>query len=382
MNTFRISAVIILIFGILVGYFALARGSFKLGLDLSGGTHLTYRADTSDISNTEVKELMSALRDVIERRVNLFGVGEPVVQIEEGGLIGGAKDQRLIVELPGVTDVGEAIKLIGRTPLLEFRLFNPAVDINSLTGEEDISEVLVSTGLSGRMVKRASLQFSQGAGGVGLNEPIVALEFNKEGADLFQKITGENIGRPLAIVLDGIIISAPNINTEISGGSAVISGNFDPEEARTLVRDLNFGALPVPIKLISTQSIGASLGTETVEAGVVAGILGVILVALFLLFWYRLPGLIAVVSLSIYVLLMLLIFKLIPVTLTAAGIAGFILSIGMAVDANILIFERFKEELEEGTPSMEEAVRNGFSRAWLSIRDSNISSIITAIILS
>jgi preprotein translocase subunit SecD len=382
MNQFRITAIIILIFGIVLGYLALEKGSFKLGLDLSGGTHLSYRAMTSDIESSEVKELMVALRDVIERRVNLFGVGEPIVQVEEGGLIGGVKEQRLIVELPGVTDINEAINLIGQTPLLEFRLFAPDYDPTTVEAGDDLTDKLVATGLTGRLVERASLQFGQGGSSAGgINEPIVQLNFNKEGADLFEQITGENIGKPLAILLDGEIVSAPIINDKISGGTAIITGNFNPEEARLLVRDLNLGALPIPIELIGTQSIGPSLGEETSKAGVKAGIYGSLLVALFLILWYRLPGVIAVLSLSIYVAIMLLLFKFIPVTLTAAGIAGFILSIGMAVDANILIFERLKEELEEGTPSMEEAVKNGFARAWLSIRDSNISSIITAIIL-
>ena len=384
MTALRITAILILIIGVFIGYLALTKDSFKLGLDLSGGTHLAYKADTSEVGRTEVKDLMNALRDVIERRVNLFGVGEPVVQVEEGGLFGNVNDQRLIVELPGVTDVEEAINLIGKTPLLEFRLVKDGESLLAQDPEASVEDILIPTGLTGRMVKRATLQFGQdglGRTGSALNSPSIGLEFNKDGAELFQKITGENVGEPLAIILDGEVISAPNINTEISGGNAVITGQFTPEEAKELVRDLNFGALPLAIELISTQSIGPSLGAQTVEAGIKAGIWGIILVALFLLLWYRASGLVAILSLSIYIVLMLAIFKLIPVTLTAAGIAGFILSIGMAVDANILIFERMKEELEEGTPSMEEAVRNGFSRAWLSIRDSNISRIITAIIL-
>jgi preprotein translocase subunit SecD len=382
MDMLRISAVIIFIAGLIIGYFVITTGSFKLGLDLSGGTHLTYEADINEIESSDVKESMSALRDVIERRVNLFGVGEPLVQVEEGGVFGNASEQRLIVEIPGVTDVNEAIQLIGQTPLLEFKLFDQKL-IQASESLENLSEdeALISTGLTGQMVKRARLEFSQGQSGVGLNEPVIALQFNSEGEELFQKITGENIGAPLAIVLDGIVISAPIINTEISGGSAVITGNFTPEEARELVRDLNFGALPVPIELIGTQSIGPSLGAKTIKAGIQAGLYGFILIIGFLIFWYRLPGVMATLSLIIYITIVLGLFKLIPVTLTAAGIAGFIMSIGMAVDANILIFERVKEEIDEGAREMDEAIKNGFSRAWLSIRDSNISSIITAIIL-
>ncbi|PIP86281.1 protein translocase subunit SecD [Candidatus Campbellbacteria bacterium CG22_combo_CG10-13_8_21_14_all_43_18] len=383
MKQIRIAGIFIILVGISLGYLALSKASFKLGLDLSGGTELIYKADTAEAQRGEIKELMASLREVIEKRVNLFGVGEPSVQVEEGGLVGDINDQRLIVGLPGISDVGEAIKLIGQTPLLEFRLFDEQSLVENTATEEVSPESLLSTGLSGRQVKRATLQFNSGAGhsGVGLSEPVVGLEFNDEGSLLFERITEDNIGRPLAILLDGTVISAPIINTKISGGSAVITGNFTPEEARTLVRDLNFGALPLPIELVSTESVGPSLGRETTEAGVKAGIYGVLLVFLFMALWYRVPGLLSVISLLIYIALMLLLFKLIPVTLTAAGIAGFILSIGMAVDANVLIFERVKEELQEGTPDMREAVKNGFSRAWLSIRDSNISSIITAIIL-
>lgn len=382
MTKIRIFAVIILIFGLLVGFFVFSTERnpdsnfhFKLGLDLSGGTHLLYTADVSDIEASEVKELMGALRDVIERRVNLFGVSEPIVQVEEGGLFNSG-EERLIIELPGVTNIEEAINLIGKTPLLEFKLVRRDIEI---TEDTPIEDVFISTGLTGRMVKKANLEFRQGNGGVGLSEPIVILQFNKEGEELFAQLTRENIGREMAIFLDGELKSAPVIQQEILGGSAQISGNFTPEEARTLVRDLNFGALPVPIKLSSTQSIGPTLGAEVLSKGVRAGLWGILLISLFLILWYRLPGLLASISLTIYVILMLSIFKLIPVTLTAAGIAGFILSIGMAVDANILIFERIKEEL--GGKPLEESIRTGFARAWLSIRDSNISSIITAIIL-
>jgi preprotein translocase subunit SecD len=320
------------------------------------------------------------LRDVIERRVNLFGVGEPVVQVEKGGLVGDVQNQRLIVELPGINNIDQAVALIGKTPSLEFKLFNESFNYQTISEGADLSAAFVDTGLSGRMVKRASLQFDNSQGGFS-GEPVVQLEFNTDGEKLFQKITGENIGKPLAIILDGEMISYPVINSEISGGSAVITGNFTPDEAKTLVRDLNFGALPVPIELIGTESVGPTLGSKTTEAGVRAGVLGTLLVAVFLVLWYRLPGLVSVLALMIYIVLMLAIFKLIPVTLTAAGIAGFIMSIGMAVDANILIFERIKEEIDGGAREMDEAVKNGFHRAWLSIRDSNISSMITAVIL-
>ena len=212
------------------------------------------------------------------------------------------------------------------------------------------------------------------------NEPIVALRFTNEGGKIFEEFTGAHVGEVFGIFLDGQLISNPVINERIGGGSAIISGSFTPDEARELVRNLNFGALPLPIELLSSQTIGASLGAETLERGIEAGLWGLAIVALFLILWYRLPGMLSVLSLSIYIVIMLAIFKLVPVTLTAAGLAGFILSIGLAVDANVLIFERMKEELLEGKWT-HNAVRDGFMRAWLSVRDGNLSSIITAIIL-
>ncbi len=208
----------------------------------------------------------------------------------------------------------------------------------------------------------------------------MSIEFNEEGAALFEKITTENTGEQLAIFLDGRMMSSPRINEGISGGKAVISGNFTPEEARELGRNLNFGALPVPIVLDSTQTIGSTLGEEALHAGVYAGAVGFILLSIFMVLWYRLPGVIAVLALIMYVVMMLALFKLIPVVLTAAGIAGLILSVGLAVDANILIAERIKEELREGK-SVEDAIKEGFDRAWLAIRDSNIAHIIAGVIL-
>jgi preprotein translocase subunit SecD len=208
----------------------------------------------------------------------------------------------------------------------------------------------------------------------------VRVDFNAEGAKLFADITGNNVGREVAIFLDGTIVSAPVVQEKIADGTAIISGSFTADQAKELVRNLNLGALPVPITLVSTQSIGATLGDEALHAGVVAGIVGFLALALFMLLWYRIPGLVAVVSLVIYVVLMLVLFKLIPVVLTAAGIAGFILSVGLAVDANILIAERIKEELANGK-KLDAAIREGFARAWLAIRDSNIAHIIAGVIL-
>jgi protein-export membrane protein SecD len=414
----RLSALLVLMSGFGVAYFVyvsepVLRGDntlpgqalvaekfpFKLGLDLSGGVQLVYRADVSSVKAGDVRAAMDSLRDVIERRVSAFGVGEPVVQIEEKGGIVGPVEERLIVELPGVTDVKRAVDMIGQTPKLEFmtersekalEAYRKAIE--KLQADQKEGKPLVipaellagpyqSTELNGRFLDRAVLEFDQTT-----REPIVSLVFNKEGADIFAKLTKDNVGKTIAIFLDRDLgnsepISAPVVRETIVGGKAQISGNFTAQEAKMLVGRLNSGALPVDkLELLSTQTISAPLGAKALNAGVWAGIWGLAVVAGFLVFWYRLPGVVAVVALSVYVVIMLALFKLFSITLTAAGIAGFILSIGMAVDANILIFERTKEELRKGH-TVHEALRAGFLRAWTSIRDSNTSSIITAIIL-
>lgn len=377
-----------------------AKYPFKLGLDLAGGSHLVYEADVSKIAPDEVSPLMNVLRDVIERRVNVFGVSEPIVQVERSSIVSGEQKERLVVELPGVTDVATAVEEIGKTPLLEFKLVDQqalaaqealedfeaenassgAVISNVSVNDEQIQDPYTDTGLTGRYLESAALEFASGQGGQLSNEPIVSIVFNGEGADLFEKITKENVGGNLAIFLDGELISAPRINESISGGRAIISGGFTPDEARSLAQNLNFGALPVPIELVSTQTIGASLGNDVLDKGIEAGMIGIGLVLLFMLVWYRLPGVVAGISLLSYIVVMLAIFKLIPVTLTAAGLAGFILSIGMAVDANVLVFERMKEEYLRGVDSKESA-KVGFARAWSAIRDGNITSLLSAIIL-
>ena len=353
---------------------------FRLGLDLSGGSHLIYKADVSAVPSGEVSSSMEALRDVIERRVNLFGVSEPVVQVQHGGIISGGGEQ-LIVDLPGITDIKKAVEMIGQTPVLEFKTEAPKGTPQTATvGKDgkvnlDLSSQFVSTELTGRYLQKATLEFDQNT-----REPKVSLQFNDVGTKLFAQITKDNIGKMVAIYLDGAPVSTPVVREEIPNGQAVISGNFTPNEAKLLVGRLNSGALPVPITLLSTQTIGATLGESAVNAGVKAAVIGFLLIALFLILWYRLPGLIAVLALSFYTAVLLAIFKLLPVTLTAAGIGGFIISLGMAVDANVLIFERMKEEIRKGH-NIYEGIHAGFSRAWPSVRDSNTSSIITSIIL-
>ena len=406
----RLLAIIFILLGVFLGYFVyvtevnkdIADSSwsgfpFKLGLDLKGGTYLIYKANTSQITPARISDSMSSLRDVIERRVNLFGVSEPVVQLENGSIVAGAVEHRLTIELPGVTDVAQAVSVIGATPVLEFKTERPEAEktkiLDAQTKARDeigrgkpipsnIDKTLlqqdpyyISTELTGRFLQSAKLEFSSNS-----FTPSVSLVFNDEGAKLFADMTKANVGKTVAIYLDGAPITTPVVREEIKTGKAQITGNFSTDEAKTMVGRLNAGALPVAIELISTEKVGATLGEQALQKNLKAGIIGFILVALFLIIWYRLPGLLATISLSIYVVLMLSIFKLLGVTLTAAGIAGFILTIGMAVDANILIFERIKEELSAGRV-LEDAIKEGFWRAWESIRDSNLSTIITSIIL-
>lgn len=355
---------------------ALGEG-YRLGLDLQGGTHLVYEANLAAIASGEKSEAMQGLRDVVERRVNRFGVTEPVVQVNNVG-----DSWRLIVELAGVRDVKQAIQFIGATPLLEFREARTASSTEAILEAQKKGEMLdtdpyflSNAKLTGRYLSRADIQFDPTT-----NAPIIGLQFNDEGAKLFEELTSANIGRPLGIFLDGSMRSAPNVNEAISGGRAVITGQFTVQEARSIVRDLNSGALPVPISLISQQTVEASLGQESLRDSLRAGIIGFLIVAVFMILWYRLPGVLAVAALLVYAILSLALFKLLGVTFSVAAIAGFILSIGMAVDANILIFERTKEELRRGK-GLSDALHEGFDRAWTSIRDSNVSSLITAVIL-
>lgn len=450
-----------------------------LGLDLQGGTHLVYQADLSNVAGAKI-DAMQGVRDVIERRVNAFGVSEPLVQT--------VGSDRLIVDLAGIQDVNQAIKLIGETPLLEFKEQLEATslvtsqetdqiikfNLDAKAKAEDIlrrvqkgedfaalakqysedpgskdkggdlgfvkkgtfvpefekaifqdlkvgqvspnlvessfgfhiiqklaeqgsgdnlevnsRHILVAkkqppaapktewsnTALSGKYLESARVDFDPKTG-----SPVVGIKFNAEGKDLFAAITKANVGKPVAIFLDGQLISQPTVQEEITQGEAIISGRFGVAEAKTLAQRLNAGALPVPISLISQQTIGPTLGKIYLEKSLVAGLIGFLAVGLFMIIFYRLMGIIAVLALAVYAIISLFIFQIWPITLTLSGIVGFILSLGMAVDANVLIFERTKEELRAGkalTVSLEE----GFKRAWLSIRDSNASSLITCVFL-
>jgi len=460
----------------------------KLGLDLQGGAHLIFAADTSQIEPANKNSAVEGVREVIERRVNAFGVSEPLVQTNKRG-----DEYRVIVELAGVFDINDAIKQIGETPLLEFKEQNPSVTgtgeltieqenflneynnqaknkakeiiiklnqgedfaslakefsedpgskenggnlgyvkrnvfvpefeeaiFNQLKNNEITTEPIesqfgyhviqklndrgfgddrevesrhiliakmtpqdlisndnqwINTELSGKHLQRSQLVFNQNT-----NAPEVALRFNDEGKKLFAEITKKNLYKPVAVFLDGQPISVPTVQSEITDGEAVISGDFTISEAKLLAQRLNAGALPVPISLVSQQTVGPTLGAKSINQSIMAGIIGLLAVALFMLLYYRLLGLFAVLSLGVYGVITFGLFEIIPVTLTLAGIAGFILSLGMAVDANVLIFERIKEELKHGQP-LDISLEVGFKRAWPAIRDSNLSTMITTVIL-
>lgn len=383
-----LAAVIVLIIAGALGLFVLrtthnpsSKYSVRLGLDLAGGTELIYSADTSKITGDK-QGALNSLRDVIDRRVNAFGVAEPLVQLEKASSVAGNGGDRLLVELPGVTDVKAAVDAIGKTPVLEFELEKQVATPTKVgtTTQLALKPQLSATGLTGQYLKSAELQFGTGQNGTQPNQPIVVLHFNDQGAKLFEQITGDNVGRQVAIVLDGKVISDPTVQEAISGGNATITGNFTPQEARDLVENLNFGALPVPITLVSSNTIGPTLGDIAYHKGLTASVIGFALVSLFMIIWYRLPGIIASLALVIYVLITIMLIKVVPITLTASGIAGFILSIGLAVDANVLIFERMKEELKAGKGA-QEAATIGFGRAWPAIRDGHLTMIISAIIL-
>ncbi|MCK5080551.1 MAG: protein translocase subunit SecD [Candidatus Moranbacteria bacterium] len=463
----------------------------NLGLDLQGGVHLLYEADMSNIKVENKKESLEGIQDVVKKRIDAYGVSEPIVQTSQIGDL-----HRLIVELPGISNAEEAKNIISKTPLLEFKEqdleavltdeeksfvqdqkaiqtekvneilqkalsgenfvelarensedisnseeggdlgffkkddmveeFSQAVfsddlqngeiypkivetefglhiikkeDEKEVDGKKQIkaSHILLlildeerlleqkrqsfkDTGLTGQQLEESQLRFNQQT-----NQSEVGLVFNDEGKDLFKEITERNQGNPVAIYLDERIISAPIVQSVIRNGEAVISGDFNIQEARELVQRLNAGALPVPINLISQQSIGPTLGKISLEKSLKAGLIGLVAVSIFMILYYRVLGLISVISLTFYTALMVSIFKVsavtpFSITLTLSGIAGYILSVGMAVDANILIFERIKEEIRSGK-SLRVAADEGFKRAWPSIRDGNVSTIITALIL-
>lgn len=371
-KNFWVFIIVLLCLSFMGKWFYSTPKSLSYGLDLAGGTALTYKVETEKLpASVDVKSSVESLRNVIERRVNLFGVKEATVTTGYAPL---AKEWRLSVELPGVTDLEKAKMLIGSTPVLDFRIVKERIGTVATSSSGLELGDFTPTILTGAYLEKASLAFTQ------TNQPIVSLQFNDDGAKIFAALTKENVGKQIAIFLDGYPISAPTVQEEITGGQASISGSFTIQEAKEMVQRLNSGALPVPLSLSATSLVPATLGAVAVQDATQAGIIAFLLIAIFMVLWYRLPGVIAVTALLSYVLMSLVLFKAIPVTLTAAGLAGFIISIGIAIDANILVFERMKEELRSGK-GFEDALSLGFARAWTSIRDSHLAAIIVSIIL-
>lgn len=368
-NTTLFLFIIVLLVAI-TGFFVFPKGlgskilPWRLGLDLVGGSYLVYEVDMSGVAAADRTSVLSGLRDVMERRVNVFGVSEPRVTTAKRG-----ESYQLIVELAGIKDVEEAIKQIGRTALLDFREVQQ-------TGEGENAKINFKlTPLTGRYLKSAQVSSNSTTG-----QPTILIDFNSEGAKIFEELTKRNIGKPLAIFLDGQLISMPTVQEAIGGGHAQISGQFTFQEVKRLVSLFNAGALPAPVNLISQQTVGASLGTDSLKKALAAGAAGTLAVILFMLLYYRKFGIVASLALVFYIIFTAGVFKLLGITMTLAGIAGFILSIGMAVDANILIFARTKEETNKGMSKIG-AIEEGFRRAWPSIRDSNISTMLTSVIL-
>lgn len=334
------------------------------GLDLKGGTQLIYQADISQLKAQEYEEAVNGVINIIDQRINQLGVAEPLIQ--KSG------NDKIIVELPGVNDINQAIELIGKTAQLQFRTepAEPKADISQASPQWwDESQ------LTGKYLSKADIEVDQQK-----NRPVVTLKFNNDGKQIFADLTKKYLQKRIAIFLDDKLVSAPVVQAEITEGDAIIEGDFTFEQAKNLKIQLNSGALPVPVKLIAQSNVGATLGNEAMQKSLVAGLIGVLLIVLFLILNYRIPGLLASIALFIYTLISISVFKLVPVTLTLAGTAAFILSLGMAVDANILIFERTKEELRDGK-TLRAAIEAGFLRAWPSIRDANFSTLLTCIIL-
>ena len=344
--------------------------SIRKGLDIAGGVSVLLDADMSSIVEADRADALNSLKDVIERRVNLLGISEASVQTSNV-----SDKYRIIVELAGVFDTNQALTTIGRVAQLDFRIEDTKTPIDETTGIPNF----IATDLSGANLQKASVVFDQSQT-LNSSEPKIQLQFNTEGAKKFKDITEQNIGKRVAIYLDGQIVIAPVVQSAILDGRAVITGQFTIDDAKILVTQLNAGALPVPVKVLEQRTIGPTLGQESVNKSVFAGIVGLSLVILFMIFYYGRLGFLASIALFIYGLVTLAIYKLVPVVLTLPGLAGFILSIGMAVDANILIFERIKEELRLDKP-LSVALENGFGRSWDSIRDANLATIITAFVL-
>lgn len=343
----------------------------KQGLDIQGGMQVVLQADMSKIPTEDRERAIESAREIILRRVDLFGISEPVVQTSKRG----EEEYRIIVELPGIDDPAEALRLLGTTAQLSFRLQDLGEASTATESAVAFFNSFKEVGISGEQLKRATVQFDPQTG-----EPVIGLEFNEEGTKRFAEVTTDHTGEALAIFLDEFPVTMPVIQTPILNGQAQISGGFAVEDAKQLAIQLNAGALPVPIQVIEQRTVGASLGQQSVKESVQAGLIGIGLVMVFMIAYYGLKGLLASLALVVYAVLTIAVYKILGVTLTLPGLAGLLLSIGMAVDANILIFERMKEELALDKP-FERAMELGFGRAWDSIKDANTATIMTALVL-
>ena len=344
----------------------------KFGLDLQGGSHFVFEADTSKLKPEDINDALISTRNIIERRVNPYGVSEPVIQTLKSG-----KTYRISVDLPGNSDATNTIDRIKQTAQLTFKeegALDPSVPI-SIATQSAIFKLTKDTGLTGKDVKKAQLTYNSQN-----SEPSVQLTFTSEGTKKFADITKRNVNKLVGIFLDNDILTAPVVKTEIIDGTAIITGQFTVKAAEELAISINSGALPVPIHLVQNETIGPSLGAADVQRSVFAGLVGLCMVILFMVLYYGRLGLLASVGLLLYGLITNALFRFVPVVLTLPGIAGFILSIGMAVDSNILIFERIKEERRAGKPH-EVAVRLGFGKAMDAIKDANITTLLVAFIL-
>jgi len=332
--------------------------NIRQGLDLQGGSHLVYTVDMSGVAENERNTALASLQKVIENRVNAFGVAEPVIYTGKNG-----SEYRLTVELAGVKDTDQAMSLIGKTAKLDFRELDAA-------GTD-----FQKTDLSGSELTSATVQFSQTT-----NEPEIAIEFNADGAAKFAAITARNIGKPVGIYLDDALISYPNVNAEITGGKAQITGKFTYTEAKDLAIQLDAGRLPMPISVAEQRTVEATLGQDSIHKSLIAGLIGIFVVSLFMIIYYRILGLFSTVGLVLYLVFSIALFKLFSITLTMGGVAALILSIGMSMETDVLVFERIREEMRNGRP-FAYASTLGFSRAWTSIRDSNAVSLIICALL-
>jgi len=365
-----------------LGKWQLDLRDIKKGLDLEGGIKVVLRADMSKIADDEKSGALESAKEVIDRRVNLLGVTEPFVATSKVG-----DEYRIIVEIPGIDNVSEAINLIGQTAQLKFKTLKKDLEWTQDKYLQYVSspDSWEDSGVTGADMKGADVVVAQGGDISQQGKPQIQLKFTNEGRTKFSELAKTNIGKPIALYLDedSFPISAPTVSEDLATGlisDPVISGNFTFESAKTLAIQLRSGALPIPVEVLEQKTVGATLGGESIQKSFLAGVVGLILVFAFLVLRYRFLGILSGISLIIYSFIVLAIFKIIPVVLTLPGIAGFILSIGMATDACILIFERTREEIRWGKPR-NLAIKLGFERAWNSIKDSNVSSLITSFIL-